>query len=170
MLFCLFLSWYLHFTVTWASSGVTCWYHKNIHLKKHGWGFMLSREVTFRQKLFVQPFPLQWRNRVMSPHDAKEEYGCCGKGETAFPGQADMLFLLQKPSGLSEKGPSIWGSIKNSLENMLCFVRSYSECDSKCVFLTKMKCVEHMKKYRNPWKISLLNVSDMCLLFFCLAS
>lgn len=170
MLFPPFFPWYLHFTVALASSGVTGCHHKRIHLKKCGRGFLVPGEVTFRQKLLVQQFPLQCRNTVMSSCDAKEEYGCCGRGETAFPGGSDMLFLLQKPSVLSEKGLGIWWSIKDSLESMLCFTRSYSECGSKCVFLAKEKCVEHMKKYRNPWKISLLNVSDMCLLFFCLAS
>lgn len=170
MLFPLFFPWYLCFPVTLASSGVTCCYHKRINLKKCGWGFMLSREVTFGQKSFVQTFPLIAGTRVMSCHNAKEEYGWSGKGETAFPGEVDMLFLLQKSSGLSGKELSIWWSIKDSLENVLCFIRIYSECGSKCVFLTKEKCVEHMKKYRSPWKISLLNVSDMCLLFFCLAS
>lgn len=103
-----FFPWYLPFTVTLASSGVTCCYHKRIHLRKCGWGFMLSREVTFRQKSFVQPFPLQCRDRMTSSHDAKEEYGCCGKGKTAFPAEADMLFLLQKTSGLSKKGLNVW--------------------------------------------------------------
>lgn len=44
----------------------------------------------------------------MSSRDAKEEYGCCGKDKRAFPWEADLLFLLQKPSELSEKGQSIW--------------------------------------------------------------
>lgn len=67
----------------------------------------LEKSLSDKSHLFNH-FHFSAGTRVMSCHDAKEEYGCSGKGETAFPGEADMLFLLQKPSGFSEKELSIW--------------------------------------------------------------
>lgn len=67
-------------------------------------------------------------------------------------GKLTCYFFCKNLQNFLKRDVVFGEALQTFSENVLCFVRSYSECGSKCVFLTEEKRVVHMKKIQKPMK------------------